>query len=150
MEKDVDFWISLCSQFEVGEQLASLNHILGFLLQLPEDKDEGGANTGSLAFLCHETQTASVRSCSVCSCIEARHRPANNPEEEGGGAGGEDGGADLQRAGSQQQRAATLQVHQRVLHGSAARLGQLHREGERNNVINSLLLSLKCVLDSCT
>lgn len=59
MEKDVDFWISLCSQFEMGEQLASLNHILGFLLQLPEDKDEGGANTAVLAFQCHKTQTAS-------------------------------------------------------------------------------------------
>lgn len=45
LEKDVDFWISLCSQFEVGEQLASLHHILGFLLQLPDDKDEGAAST---------------------------------------------------------------------------------------------------------
>uniref|UniRef100_H3BVV8 HEAT repeat-containing protein 1 n=1 Tax=Tetraodon nigroviridis TaxID=99883 RepID=H3BVV8_TETNG len=43
VEKDVDFWISLCSQFKVGEQLASLNHILGFLLQLPEDKDEAAS-----------------------------------------------------------------------------------------------------------
>lgn len=49
----MDFWISLCSQFKVGEQLASLNHILGFLLQLPEDKDEGGANAGMLVPLCH-------------------------------------------------------------------------------------------------
>lgn len=134
VEKDVDFWISLCSQFEVGEQVASLNRILGFLLQLPEDKDEGGMNTVTLAFLCHEIETAFVRSCSVCSCIEVRHRPASNPEEEGG-AGGEDGGADLQRGGSQQQRAATFQVHQRVLHGPAARLSQLHREGERSNGI---------------
>ncbi|XP_029695501.1 HEAT repeat-containing protein 1 [Takifugu rubripes] len=47
LEKDVDFWISLCSQFEVGEQLASLNHILGFLLQLPEDKDEGASKHGT-------------------------------------------------------------------------------------------------------
>lgn len=45
LEKDVDFWISLCSQFQVGEQLTSLHHILGFLLQLPDDKDEGGSST---------------------------------------------------------------------------------------------------------
>lgn len=65
----------------------------------------------------------------LCSCSEALRQPARSQEEEGGG--GEGGGADLQRGGSQQQRAATLQVHLRLLHGSAARLGQLHREGER-------------------
>ncbi|XP_044034092.1 HEAT repeat-containing protein 1 isoform X1 [Siniperca chuatsi] len=40
LEKDVDFWISLCCQFEVTDQLASLVHILNFLLQLPDDRDD--------------------------------------------------------------------------------------------------------------
>ncbi|XP_034049132.1 HEAT repeat-containing protein 1 isoform X2 [Thalassophryne amazonica] len=40
LERDVDFWIGLCCQFEVSDQLASLIHILVFLLQLPQDKDE--------------------------------------------------------------------------------------------------------------
>lgn len=122
----MDFWISLCSQFEVGEQLTSLNHILGFLLQLPDDKDEGEANAQALAILWREIKLAPVRSHSVRRGIEARHPPASNPEEERG----EDGGPDLQRGGSQRQRAATLQVHQRVLHGSTSRLSQLHRQGE--------------------
>lgn len=139
LEKDVDFWISLCSQFEVGEQLASLNHIVGFLLQLPEDKDEGAASTRG--FLWRATETSHVRSRSVRRGVEARRRPANGPEEERG----EDGGADLQRGGSQQQRAATLQVHQRVLHGSAARLGQLYREGEPRSAHIVTLFGFNCV-----
>ncbi|KAF3704004.1 HEAT repeat-containing protein 1 Protein BAP28 [Channa argus] len=40
LERDVDFWISLCCQFEVNDQLTSLIDILNFLLQLPNDKDD--------------------------------------------------------------------------------------------------------------
>ncbi|XP_059180177.1 HEAT repeat-containing protein 1 isoform X2 [Centropristis striata] len=40
LESDVDFWISLCCQFEVTDQLTSLINILHFLLQLPDDKDD--------------------------------------------------------------------------------------------------------------
>uniref|UniRef100_UPI003AB09606 HEAT repeat-containing protein 1 n=1 Tax=Centroberyx gerrardi TaxID=166262 RepID=UPI003AB09606 len=40
LERDVDFWISLCCQFEVSEQLTSLIRILQYLLQLPQDRDE--------------------------------------------------------------------------------------------------------------
>uniref|UniRef100_A0A8D3DWG2 HEAT repeat-containing protein 1 n=1 Tax=Scophthalmus maximus TaxID=52904 RepID=A0A8D3DWG2_SCOMX len=35
---DVDFWISVCCQFDVSDQLVSLVHILNFLQQLPHDK----------------------------------------------------------------------------------------------------------------
>lgn len=41
LERDVDFWISLCCQFQVDEQLTSIISILHFLLQLPDDKDDG-------------------------------------------------------------------------------------------------------------
>uniref|UniRef100_A0A8D3C2Y7 HEAT repeat-containing protein 1 n=1 Tax=Scophthalmus maximus TaxID=52904 RepID=A0A8D3C2Y7_SCOMX len=38
---DVDFWISVCCQFDVSDQLVSLVHILNFLQQLPHDKLSG-------------------------------------------------------------------------------------------------------------
>ncbi|XP_062234895.1 HEAT repeat-containing protein 1 isoform X2 [Platichthys flesus] len=40
LDRDVDFWISLCCQFEVSEQLVSLINILNFLQQLPNEKDD--------------------------------------------------------------------------------------------------------------
>ncbi|XP_060950975.1 HEAT repeat-containing protein 1-like [Limanda limanda] len=40
LDRDVEFWISLCCHFEVGEQLDSLINILNFLQQLPSDKDD--------------------------------------------------------------------------------------------------------------
>ncbi|KAK5875369.1 hypothetical protein CesoFtcFv8_027852 [Champsocephalus esox] len=43
LENDVEFWISLCCQFDVSDQLTSLINILNFLLQLPEDKDNAAA-----------------------------------------------------------------------------------------------------------
>lgn len=97
----------------------------------------------ALRFLWRKTETTHVRSPCVRRGVEARHRPASSPEEERG----EDGGADLQRGGSQQQRAATLQVHQRVLHGAAARLGQLYREGERRSAHSPIvnLFGFNCV-----
>uniref|UniRef100_A0A8P4KS83 HEAT repeat-containing protein 1 n=1 Tax=Dicentrarchus labrax TaxID=13489 RepID=A0A8P4KS83_DICLA len=41
LERDMDFWIALCCQFEVTDQLTSIINILNFLLQLPDDKDDG-------------------------------------------------------------------------------------------------------------
>uniref|UniRef100_A0A3Q0SAU3 HEAT repeat-containing protein 1 n=1 Tax=Amphilophus citrinellus TaxID=61819 RepID=A0A3Q0SAU3_AMPCI len=43
LERDVDFWISLCCEFDVSNQLTSLISILNFLLQLPDDKDDAPA-----------------------------------------------------------------------------------------------------------
>ncbi|TDG97662.1 hypothetical protein EPR50_G00210190 [Perca flavescens] len=40
LEKDVDFWISLCCEFSVNDQLTSIINILNFLLQLPDDSDD--------------------------------------------------------------------------------------------------------------
>lgn len=37
----MDFWISLSCQFDVSDQLTSIINILNFLLQLPDDKDDG-------------------------------------------------------------------------------------------------------------
>ncbi|XP_028332618.1 HEAT repeat-containing protein 1 [Gouania willdenowi] len=39
LEADVDFWVSLCAHFDVGDILHTLVHFLSFLLHLPEDKD---------------------------------------------------------------------------------------------------------------
>lgn len=41
LDRDMDFWVCVCCQFAVGEQLATLVSILHFLLQLPDDKDDG-------------------------------------------------------------------------------------------------------------
>ncbi|XP_033875164.3 HEAT repeat-containing protein 1 [Acipenser ruthenus] len=41
LERDAEFWISVCCEFEVEEQLASLINILQYLPTLPEDKEEG-------------------------------------------------------------------------------------------------------------
>ncbi|XP_076024052.1 HEAT repeat-containing protein 1 isoform X2 [Genypterus blacodes] len=43
LERDVDFWISLCCEFEVSEQLGALVRILHFLLQLPQDAEHAPA-----------------------------------------------------------------------------------------------------------
>ncbi|KAM3860028.1 HEAT repeat-containing protein 1 [Diretmus argenteus] len=43
LERDVEFWISLCCQFEVSDQLCSLIRILQYLMQLPHDKDDAPA-----------------------------------------------------------------------------------------------------------
>uniref|UniRef100_A0A3P8SR54 HEAT repeat-containing protein 1 n=1 Tax=Amphiprion percula TaxID=161767 RepID=A0A3P8SR54_AMPPE len=40
LDRDVVFWVSVCSHFDVGDQLTSLINILNFLLQLPDDKDD--------------------------------------------------------------------------------------------------------------
>ncbi|XP_034413870.1 HEAT repeat-containing protein 1 isoform X3 [Cyclopterus lumpus] len=40
LERDVDFWVSLCCEFKVSEQLSSLISILLFLLKLPDDKHD--------------------------------------------------------------------------------------------------------------
>uniref|UniRef100_A0A8C4TAF2 HEAT repeat-containing protein 1 n=1 Tax=Erpetoichthys calabaricus TaxID=27687 RepID=A0A8C4TAF2_ERPCA len=45
LERDVEFWISLCSDFEVQEQLISVIKILQYLPSLPDDKEEGNGKT---------------------------------------------------------------------------------------------------------
>lgn len=47
LQTDVDLWISVCCLFEVNDQLVSLINILNFLLQLPDDKDDGETQTKS-------------------------------------------------------------------------------------------------------
>nr|XP_057922061.1 HEAT repeat-containing protein 1 isoform X2 [Doryrhamphus excisus] len=43
LEQDMDFWISVCCQFEVADQLTSLINVLNFLMELPDDKDDAAA-----------------------------------------------------------------------------------------------------------
>ncbi|XP_050980668.1 HEAT repeat-containing protein 1 [Labeo rohita] len=40
VERDQDFWISVCCEFEVKEQLISIIRILEYLMTLPQDKEE--------------------------------------------------------------------------------------------------------------
>lgn len=41
LERDVEFWISVCCEFEVKDQLTSLIKVLQYLATLPQDKEEG-------------------------------------------------------------------------------------------------------------
>ncbi|XP_041714076.2 HEAT repeat-containing protein 1 isoform X2 [Coregonus clupeaformis] len=41
LERDVEFWISVCCEFEVEDQLISLIKILKYLMALPQDKEDG-------------------------------------------------------------------------------------------------------------
>uniref|UniRef100_A0A6Q2YUR3 HEAT repeat-containing protein 1 n=1 Tax=Esox lucius TaxID=8010 RepID=A0A6Q2YUR3_ESOLU len=41
LERDVEFWISVCCEFQVEDQLVSLIKILGYLMELPQDKQDG-------------------------------------------------------------------------------------------------------------
>uniref|UniRef100_A0A8C2IB72 HEAT repeat-containing protein 1 n=1 Tax=Cyprinus carpio TaxID=7962 RepID=A0A8C2IB72_CYPCA len=40
VERDQEFWISVCCEFEVKEQLSSMIRILQYLMTLPQDKEE--------------------------------------------------------------------------------------------------------------
>ncbi|KAI1886943.1 hypothetical protein AGOR_G00200970 [Albula goreensis] len=40
LERDVEFWISVCCEFEVQDQLTSLIKVLKYLRTLPQDKEE--------------------------------------------------------------------------------------------------------------
>ncbi|XP_053709149.1 HEAT repeat-containing protein 1 isoform X2 [Synchiropus splendidus] len=45
LERDMDFWISLCSHFHVQDQFTTLIRILKHLQELPKDKDKGNGAT---------------------------------------------------------------------------------------------------------
>ncbi|XP_077481923.1 HEAT repeat-containing protein 1 [Stigmatopora argus] len=40
LERDMDFWINVCCQFEVTDQITALINILNFLMKLPDDKED--------------------------------------------------------------------------------------------------------------
>ncbi|XP_077595114.1 HEAT repeat-containing protein 1 [Stigmatopora nigra] len=40
LERDMDFWIKVCCQFEVADQITALINILNFLMKLPDDKED--------------------------------------------------------------------------------------------------------------
>uniref|UniRef100_A0A672RSF6 HEAT repeat-containing protein 1 n=1 Tax=Sinocyclocheilus grahami TaxID=75366 RepID=A0A672RSF6_SINGR len=41
VERDQEFWISVCCEFEIKEQLTSMIRILQYLMTLPQDREEG-------------------------------------------------------------------------------------------------------------
>lgn len=49
LEADTEFWISVCCEFSVQEQIQSLMNILQYLLRLPEEKE--GERTGAYFLL---------------------------------------------------------------------------------------------------
>ncbi|XP_036376932.1 HEAT repeat-containing protein 1 isoform X2 [Megalops cyprinoides] len=47
LERDVEFWVSVCCEFEVQDQLTSLTKILQYLTTLPQDKEDGQEKRGT-------------------------------------------------------------------------------------------------------
>ncbi|MGH0159593.1 UNVERIFIED_CONTAM: hypothetical protein FKN15_008290 [Acipenser sinensis] len=60
LERDAEFWISVCCEFEVEEQLASLIYILQYLPTLPEDKEEGQGRNKTTRKKTKEEETAEL------------------------------------------------------------------------------------------
>uniref|UniRef100_A0A8C8GRK1 HEAT repeat-containing protein 1 n=1 Tax=Oncorhynchus tshawytscha TaxID=74940 RepID=A0A8C8GRK1_ONCTS len=58
LERDVEFWISVCCEFEVEEQLVSLIKILKYLMALPQDKEDGEKLNKPAMHLVSEKETA--------------------------------------------------------------------------------------------
>ncbi|XP_031436234.1 HEAT repeat-containing protein 1 [Clupea harengus] len=73
LENDVDFWISICCEFEVNDQLASLINILKYLKALPQDKEEGSETRKTQAKKKEETAMELVFSIESHSSKEFRH-----------------------------------------------------------------------------
>ncbi|XP_078413403.1 HEAT repeat-containing protein 1 isoform X1 [Cetorhinus maximus] len=48
LERDVEFWIAVCCEFSVQEQLQSFINILRYLPQLPEDKEQTAEGQGKM------------------------------------------------------------------------------------------------------
>ncbi|XP_076844012.1 HEAT repeat-containing protein 1 [Brachyhypopomus gauderio] len=47
LERDQEFWVSVCCEFEVREQLVSFVKVLQFLVALPQDKEQVPERTGA-------------------------------------------------------------------------------------------------------
>ncbi|KAG7492749.1 hypothetical protein MATL_G00017170 [Megalops atlanticus] len=74
LERDVEFWISVCCEFEVQDQLMSLIKILQYLTTLPQDKEEGQEKRKTLRSAAKkETAEALLFSVDEHSGKELRH-----------------------------------------------------------------------------
>ncbi|KAF7648691.1 hypothetical protein LDENG_00153150 [Lucifuga dentata] len=73
LERDVDFWISVCCQFEVSDQISSLIRILHFLLQLPQDKDDVKRSVSRRGAKRKEEEEELIFSLEAHSSKELRH-----------------------------------------------------------------------------
>lgn len=51
LERDMEFWVSLCCMFKVSEQISSLIRILQFLSGMPQDKRDGGERGRTVTFI---------------------------------------------------------------------------------------------------
>ncbi|XP_058262423.1 HEAT repeat-containing protein 1 isoform X1 [Hemibagrus wyckioides] len=56
LERDQEFWVLLCCEFEVHEQLTSLIKILQFLLTLPKEKDDVPERRRTRGKVCQEVE----------------------------------------------------------------------------------------------
>ncbi|TRY66425.1 hypothetical protein DNTS_028326 [Danionella cerebrum] len=75
VEKDQEFWIRMCCEFEVKEQLTSIIRILQYLMTLPQDKEEAPQKpkTRGKSTLKEETVSDLIFSLEVHSNKDLRH-----------------------------------------------------------------------------
>ncbi|XP_076155665.1 HEAT repeat-containing protein 1 [Alosa pseudoharengus] len=73
LENDVDFWISICCEFEVKDQLTSLIKILKYLMVLPQDKEDDSDTRKARAKKTEETAMELIFSIEAHSSKELRH-----------------------------------------------------------------------------
>ncbi|GAA6085032.1 HEAT repeat-containing protein 1 [Tachysurus ichikawai] len=60
LEQDQEFWVLLCCEFEVHEQLTSLIKILQFLLALPKDKEDVPERRRTRGTVCQKTEESTL------------------------------------------------------------------------------------------
>ncbi|KAK1794354.1 hypothetical protein P4O66_011241, partial [Electrophorus voltai] len=73
LEQDQEFWVSVCCEFEVQEQLTSFIKILQFLMALPKDKEQVPERKGARAGKREESVADLIFSVEAHSGKELRH-----------------------------------------------------------------------------
>ncbi|KAL2099230.1 hypothetical protein ACEWY4_005710 [Coilia grayii] len=73
LENDMNFWISICCEFEVEDQLTSLIKVLKYLMALPQDKEEESETSKARAKKKEETLMELIFSIETHSSKEFRH-----------------------------------------------------------------------------
>ncbi|KAB5555247.1 hypothetical protein PHYPO_G00031300 [Pangasianodon hypophthalmus] len=60
LERDQEFWVLLCCEFEVHEQLTTLIKILQFLLTLPKEKEDVPERRRTRGAICQKTEESTL------------------------------------------------------------------------------------------
>ncbi|XP_063039615.1 HEAT repeat-containing protein 1 [Engraulis encrasicolus] len=73
LENDMDFWISICCEFDVEDQVTSLIKVLKYLMALPQDKEEDSEKSKGRLKKKEESMMELIFSVDTHSSKELRH-----------------------------------------------------------------------------